>query len=81
MIIQAKIALTNVYTVPYPLLKMSLADLPRSAYDGGTAILPVNIKSHIQCTDSHIKKQQQILAIWIQGGIQTDIFKLTKAKV
>lgn len=37
------------FQLPYPLLKMSFADFPRSAYAGGTAILPVK---HVNRTET-----------------------------
>lgn len=38
------------FQLPYPLLKMSFAAFPRSAYAGGTAILPVDC---VDRTDVH----------------------------
>lgn len=48
-------SLLSRFQLPYPLLKMSFADFPRSAYAGGTAILPV-----IQVEQRHASDTQQV---------------------
>lgn len=44
-----KRCLLSFFQLPYPLLKMSFADLPRSAYAGGTAILPIHTQEKSEC--------------------------------
>lgn len=49
-------SLLSRFQLPYPLLKMSFADFPRSTYAGGTAIVPVE---GVERWETRIRDQQE----------------------